>query len=50
MEKGLHKCTMKNEYMLYEYIHSDPHLASIEVREQKSAITCSMSIDYHKFR
>jgi hypothetical protein len=50
MKKGLHKCTMKNEYMLYEYIHSNPHLAPTEVREQKFAITCSMCIDCHKFR
>ena len=38
MEKGLHKCTMKNEYMLYEYIYTYPHLAPIEVREQKFTI------------
>jgi hypothetical protein len=46
---GLHKCTMKNEYVLYEYIHSNPHLVPIEDREQKFAITCSMSIDATNF-
>ena len=50
MEKDLHKYTMKNEYRLYRYIHSNPHLAPTEVREQKFAITCSMSIDCHTFR
>ena len=47
---GLHKCTMKNEYRIHGYIHSNPHLAPTEVREQKFANMCSMSINCHKFR